>query len=356
MLTRPYIAIDIGSSSIKIVELVGGRQRKLKALGLELIPPGAVVDGEIREPEVVQRIIERLLERLKITPTGRRAAISLSGGAVMLKKINVEITPESDLTETIFHEAEQHFQQDMNEIYFRYQELGPIPDGGGPLPVLLAGAKREAVEQHIALVRSVGMRTGVVDCDALCTANMFEYNHPGVDQLIALVNIGSSVSQVTLIKNGQFLFTRDIIHGGAEYTRQISEALQVDPESAEGMKLSAGQGEMPGSAEISKVITHLNDQMVQEIRSSLDFFFQSGDVPEALTQVNHIYLTGGGSRILGLDAAIAGAFQVHVQIGNPFYRVNVSPRQFEMDYMLRQGHLYGVAMGLALRSAGDDAA
>lgn len=357
MFSRPMIAIDIGSSSVKVVELGGSAaKRKLVAMGLELIPPGAVVDGAIREEAIVAETARNLLSRLKVIPAGRRASLCLGGGAVMVKRINIQVSNDMDIDEQIVHEAEQHFQMDLAELYYKHQILAEAPNALGQLPVVLVGAKREVVEQHISLVRSLGMRTGVVDCDVFCMANMFEYNHPQTEALTALVNIGATKTEVVVTNSSEFLFTREIALGGDEYSRQISEAVNVDFENAETFKVSAGQPDSVVPEEVQRVISSVNDQLVAEIKQTLDFYFTSGEAPGGVSAVNQIFLTGGGSRIAGLDGALAGTLQVHVQLLNPFYRVDVNPKRFDMDYVLRQGHLYGVAVGLGLRRMGDEAA
>ncbi len=354
MLNRPLVAIDIGSSAIKVVEMTGQKQKKLRAIGLELLPPGAVVDGVIQNQEVVENTLKDLLKKLKIRTSGRRAALSLSGSSVLVKKVNVA-AKNADLAEQVYYEAEQQFQADMAEIYFDFTELEPAAGAPGPdQPVLMVGAKREMVEQYIGVMRSVGLRTGVVECSAFSVSNMFEYNYGVVEGLTALVNIGAALTQVSLVAHGEYVYTRDIAIGGEEYSRRIMELLGVDRPNAENLKVAVSQGDGSVPEELHKVLGEINEQLVHEIQVTIDYFFQSGDAAGREAGLTSIFLTGGGSRILGLDAALAAALQIPVQIVNPFQRVEVNPKKFQMDYILMQGHLYGVAVGLSLRAMGDN--
>jgi type IV pilus assembly protein PilM len=223
----------------------------------------------------------------------------------------------------------------------------------GEAQVLLVAAKREMVEQFLSVVRAVGMRTGVVECGAFSIANMFEYNYGLFDGLTALVNVGASVTQVSLLAAGQYVFTRDVPIGGEEYSRRIMETLSVDRDNAENLKIASSQGDGGGSPELAKLLAEINEQLVSEIQVTIDFFFQSGDPSAAQGGIGNLFLTGGGSRVLGLDAALAAALQIPVQILNPFQRIEVNPRKFQMDYISMQGHLYGVAVGLGMRMLGD---
>jgi type IV pilus assembly protein PilM len=351
--SRPLIAIDIGSSAVKVVELTGNSPRALRRKGLHLLPGGSVVDGAIQKPDEMADIVKELLGGLKIRPSGRRAAISLSGSAVMVKRIKITRSKDQELSEQIYYEAEQHFQHDMSDLYFDFAPLTQGPDPEGTTPVLLVGAKREHVEQHIGLVHSLGMRAGLVDCDVLSVANMFEYNYGQVEGLVVLVNIGSMLTQVTLMVNGNYLYGRDVALGGEEYTKRLMETLAIDHANAESLKIAASQGEGAAPEGFQAVINDLNDQMVGELQSTLDYLLQSGEAPADLPPLRHVFMTGGGARTLGLDAAIAAAMQVPVNILNPFQKISVNPKFFDTESLLIDSHLFGTAMGLAIRSMGD---
>ncbi len=351
---RPLIAIDIGSSSVKVVELSGKNDRKLRAIGLEMLPDGYVVDGAIQNPEMVEGIIHGLLKRMKIMTTGRRVAIALGGSSLLVKKVGFPpMANSAELHEQIYYQAEQHFQHDLDELYFDYHEISKVPDHTGNIPVLLVGAKREVVEQYLSLIRGLGMKVGAIDCDILSVVNMFEYNYGVADALIAIVNIGASTTQVSLNFRGEYLYTRDIAIGGNDYSQRLMSVLAIDKVNAESLKVAASLGEDSLPAAVHDVINEVNQQIVTELQMTFDYFLQSGGGPPDLRKVKHVFLSGGGSRTIGLDAAIAASVQIPVQIINPFHRIDVNPRRFQLDYILSQGHLYGVAVGLALRATND---
>ncbi|MEZ4742705.1 MAG: type IV pilus assembly protein PilM [Bdellovibrionota bacterium] len=353
-LNRPLVAVDIGSSSVKVVEISGGTDKKLRAIGLELLPEGIVVDGAIQDLKATEKILKGLIRKLKITTTGRRAAVALSGSSVLIKRVGFTPTDDvSEMHEQIFYEAEQHFQHDMDELYFDYYELSSTPDHNGTIPILLVGAKKEIVEQYLTVIRGLGMRTGLIDCDVFSVSNMFEYNYGIIDGLIAVVNIGATVTQVSLVHRGEYLYTRDISMGGDDYTNRLINALEVDRKNAESLKISASQGDDSVPPTLHEVVSEVNQQLVSEIQVTVDYYFQNGEAPPGVNQLTGVYLAGGGSRTLGLDAAVAASLHVPVQIVNPFHRVNVNPRRFQMDYILAQGHLYSVAVGLAMRTIND---
>ena len=353
MFKSPLIALDIGSSSIKVVELSGTSNRRLRSIGLEVLPSGAVVDGQIQNPEAVTKVLKSLLAKMKIRPFGRRAAIGLSGNSVLIKKVAITLQKQGDLAENVYYEAEQHFQIDMAEIYFDFTKIADPTNENPATTVLMVGAKRDIVESYLSVVRSLGMRTGVVDCNVFASANMLEYSYGVYDSINVLINIGSSVTQLIIVHQGQYIYTRDLLLGGDEYSRRIMELLSIDHDNAETLKVGSSMGDGNIPAELTRLIGEVNEQMVHEIQLAIDSFLQSGEAPPDLG-IGAVYLTGGSSRILGLDAALAAALQIPVQIVNPFQRIEVNPQKFQMDYISMQGHLFGVAVGLGIRTLSDN--
>ncbi|MBM4252080.1 MAG: type IV pilus assembly protein PilM [Deltaproteobacteria bacterium] len=351
MFKRPLIAIDVGSSAIKVAELAGGKQKKLTTLGLETLPLGAVVDGVVQDNLIVEQKLKELLRKLKIRPRGRRASFCVSGSAVLIKRLEIEAKEGSELAEQVYFEAEQQFQADMSDIYLDFFVLGKAKDGNAQ-SVLVVGARRETVEQYITILHRIGMRAGVVECDAFSIANMFEHNYGKIDGLSAILKIGASASQVLLMQGGEYVYTGDVPMGGEEYTRRIAEALGVDRENAEALKIAASSGSGNLPPEAGKAIAELNDHLVADVQVAIDYFVQGAGGGAV---VSSVFLTGGGSRILGLDAAIAAAMHVPVQIINPFQQINIDAKKFKMEQLLNQGAVYGVTIGLGLRSMGDQA-
>ncbi|NRA43597.1 MAG: type IV pilus assembly protein PilM [Oligoflexales bacterium] len=352
MFKLPPIAVDIGSSAIKIVELSGGHQKKLRSVGIELVPEGVINEGFISDIPTAQQALKRLVKRLRLSTMRRRACLSLGGNSVIVKKVNFPNKDEAELADMIEAEAEQHFQHDIDDLHFDWHILDPNPNQQDR-SVVLIGAKRDIIDQHISVAKSVGLKIAVIECDVFATFNMFEYNFGMIQGLIALTNIGASSAQVSLIGNGQHLYTRDIAIAGNNYTKALSTALNIAPENAEAVKIAASEGGASITPDVQNVIAQVNKQLVSEIQVTTDFFFQSGEAPLDFTALSAIFLTGGASRTIGLDSAIASAMNIPVNIINPFHKIDI-PRKFPMESILSQGHLYGIGVGLSLRDVEDN--
>jgi type IV pilus assembly protein PilM len=352
-LNKNLISIDIGTSCVKMIELTGRSTKTVKTSGVEVLEPGIVVNGRIEDQPALVAALNRLAKKLKIITKGRRCALSLGGNSIVVKRALLEnINDEMDLNEQVRYEAEQHFQYDLEELFFDYYPMKEFANDTGT-PVIICGAKQEIVQSYIEAVRELGMRVGVIDSDVLCLANMFQHNYGEVQGLSAIVNVGASGTSVSLMFDGQYLYTREIPTGGDYYTSQISESLGIDKNQAENLKVTAASSSGETPQDLMNALGEINEQLVNEIGQCVDFYFQSGEAPQEVEDLENIFLVGGGARVLGLDAALAAKNNVPVNVLNPFHKIEVNSKKIGMDYILTQGHLYGVSVGLGLREMND---
>ena len=348
------VAVDIGSSAIKMLELSGNGQRfKLKNFAVEALPRGSIEHGNFIAPAVVAETLKKLVKKLGVK--GRRAAVSVSGGGVMIKKVLINSGKDATVNEQVDFHAGQAFQLDLAEIYFDYAEMGLAPNGRDEVEVLIAGARRELVEQYVSIVKQAGLQIGVIEASALSLANMFEMNFGVVEGLIALVSVGAGNTQIGFVDRGRFLYSHEVPVGGDSYTAAISQTMNVPMESAEALKISAvaNHGGLP--ADFQRVLDETNSAVVSEIKQIFNFFAASPDA-EDQGVVKHVFLTGGASRTLGLDAAIAAALGVPVLLANPFQNVDIDDRKFKLEHVLGLSPLFGVSIGLGMRAKGDKVA
>lgn len=348
LFNNSLIAIDIGSSSIKVVEMSGGKQKKLHNLGIEILPRGAVEAGLIRDPEAVQKCLEKLLSKLgKISKT-RRVAISVSGVSTLIKRVAMSVDKSVDLDDAIYEEAKQQFHHNLEDMYFRYQEVSSSFIEEGQRAFIMVAAKIEIIEQYVDLMHRLNLKVGITDCDVFCLTNMFDYNYPVADALTVAVNLGASATQIVFMYNGEFLFAREIFIGGNEISHRIAEHLKVDFDNAESLKISASMGDQAIADRIRPALQEINDQIAVEINTTLAFF-QAEEMQGRFEKVDHVFLCGGAAGTLDLSTTISAVLKAPVQVINPFQRIDTGPSRIEMDYILTQGSLYGIGVGLGLR-------
>ena len=339
---KGLIGLDIGSSSIKAVELKQkGAEYEVVNLGLEPLGQDTVVDGAIMDSLAVSSAVEKIFTESKIKT--KNVATSVSGHSVIVKRITVGAGTEEELAAAIPYEAQQHIPFDMSDVNLSYQPLGPAPNG---MEVMLVAVKREKILNHTNVLSQAGKTPIVVDIDAFALQNAFEMNYePPPDTTVALLNIGASIMNINIIRGGVPLFTRDVSVGGNQYTDTLQKELELSFEDAE--KLKQGQ-EMPNVSPEARAahIRSVSDILLLEIQKTLDFFRQS----TATENIQQIYVAGGTARIEGLVDLLKEEFNIPVEIMNPFLRISVDPAKFDTAYIHEIGPRMTVAVGLALRS------
>lgn len=351
---KNLIAIDIGSTSIKVVELLGsGQSRTVKNIAIEPLPPSSVVNGMISDVDAVYGCLEKVFKKKKIRTRGRRAAISLGGGAVLLRKISVRPEDlEEDIDDYIFSEAEQALQHDVDDLILRYEKLQQ-PTHADLESYVLAGAKREMVEQVLDVVRRFNMRTAIVDADTFCLSNLFEHTYGSISGLVAIFNVGSANSQLVILNDGQYAFNRPIQFGGNDYTLALSQGLGVDPGQAEQVKIETSLSPSTCQPEVKGIFEEVGKKAVDEVLNTVSFFLQSGDVSPDITGLEALFLSGGAGGTFLLDRALSKGLDKPVKIFNPFQNIQIDGRKFPLDRIMNNSTLYNVVLGLGLRKAED---
>ncbi|MEE8350556.1 MAG: type IV pilus assembly protein PilM [Acidobacteriota bacterium] len=339
------IGLDIGSSSVKVVALQqsrGGYQ--VEAAGVGVLPAGTIVEGVIAKPEGVVSLINRIFESENIKEN--QVAGSVSGHAVIVKKIALPVSNPEEVAESIQWEAEQYIPFDIADVYLDYHLLGPTEDGTGT-NVILVAAKRETVDSQSDVISISGRQPMVMDIDAFALHNAYEVNYaPDPDSVVALLNIGASIMNVNIAAGDKFIFTRDIGMGGNYYTEYVQRDLGISYEEAEQYK----KGESPDELKltVSSVLQSVSEILALEVQKTFDYFRTTSEFEE----MQSIYICGGASRTEGLREYLQETFQVPVEYLSPFQAIQGSGSNVP-DAVISNGSEFAVAVGLALRQVGD---
>ena len=339
------IGLDVGSSAIKMVALHqtrGGYQ--VEAADIELLPAGTIVDGVIARPEGVVSSINRIYDSQNIKDN--QVASSVSGHAVIVKKIVLPVSNPGEVAESIQWEAEQYIPFDIADVYLDYHLLGPTEDGTGT-NVILVAAKRETIDSQSDVIAISGRQPMVMDIDAFALHNAYEVNYlPEPDSVTALLNIGASIMNVNIAAGDQFIFTRDIGMGGNYYTEYVQRDLGVTLEEAEQYKKGGAPEEL--KLTVSSVLQSVSEILALEVQKTFDYFRTTSEFEE----MQRIYICGGASRTEGLREYLQETFQVPVEYLNPFQAFKVNGAKLP-DSASEYGSEFTVAVGLALRQVGD---
>jgi type IV pilus assembly protein PilM len=340
--SRQLVGLDIGSSSIKAVELKFTKVGyELLSYGMEALAPDTVVDGAIMDAPQVANAISKIFDAQHIKT--KNVATSVSGHSVIVKRVPLPLMNEDELYDRIPAEASQHIPFDIADVNLSYQLLESMDS---QMDVLLVAVKKDKILNHTNVLAQAGKTPLVVDIDAFALQNCFEVNYePDAGQTVALLNIGASVMNINIVRGGIPLFTRDVSVGGNQYTDALQKELDLSFEDAERLK----RGEqLPSVSDEQKqqILRSVSDILTLEIQKTFDFFraTASGE------NIQRIYVAGGTARVPGLVDLLREEFAMPVDELNPFRKVLTNPAKHRDEQIRELSPRLAIAVGLALRS------
>ena len=345
------IGIDISATGIKLVELASSRSGyELKALAIVPLPRDAIVENTVIDSMAVS---QGLLDALEIArPSTRKAAIAVSGNAVIIKTVTMQTATEFELEAQIEFEADQHVPYDIDDVYLDFEILGEVPDSPDEMEVVLAACKREVVDDYQLVLSEAGIEAKCVDCAVFALENALETTQISSEGLaegevvddeaapaVALVNIGANLVNINIMINGQMTFVRDQFYGGQNLTEEIQKEHGVSYQAAEDMKVERFSEISPEALE--RFYVGLTSELVR----SLDFYAAN----HAEHPVQKLLLSGGSALIPDIANELEQRLGIESEVINPFVNIKASSKKFDMDYLNRIGPSMMVPVGLALR-------
>lgn len=343
---KPLIGLDISSSAVKMVELSGNAKDgfRVERYTIEVLSRDVIADGNIVNLEAAAESVKRAWKRMGTST--RQVAMALPAAAVITKKIIVPAGQrEEELEVLVESEANQYIPFALEEVNLDFQVIGPAPSSPDEVEVLIAASRKEKVEDRVAVAEAAGLKAAVMDVEsyaALAAFELIERQLPdqGKNQVVAIVDIGANVTNLTVMRNGQQVYAREQAFGGAQLTQDIVRQYGMSFEEADAAKRNGG---LPENYE-AELLRPFMENLALEVSRALQFFFTSTQY----NQVNHLVLAGGCAAIPGLDEVVATRTQVNCLVANPFAGMSVSDRVRPRNLVNDASSLV-VACGLALR-------
>ena len=340
------VGCDISSSSVKIVEIVeaGKNSYRVERYAIEPLPRDAVVDGNIMNLEAVSECLKRGWRRMGTNI--KNLALALPSAAVITKKIIVPAgQQESELEMQVETEANQYIPFALDEVNLDFQVIGPAPNSPEDVEVLIAASRKDKIEDRVAAAEGAGLRAVVMDIESFATQTAFELierqlPQDGKDQIIAIVDVGTTMTNLNVVRNGQSIYMREQPFGGNQLTQEIQRNFGMSPEEAEAAKRAGG---LPDNYE-TDLLNPFLDTLGLEVARALQFFYTSTQY----NQVHHILLAGGCAAIPGIAEIVEKRTSVHTLVANPFanmgFSTKIRPKNLTTDAPALM-----VACGLAMR-------
>jgi type IV pilus assembly protein PilM len=342
----PLLGLDISSAAVKLLEIGRSGQRyTVEAYAVEPLPPNSVMEKSITDEQAVGEAIRRAVSR-----SGTRlkqVAVAVAGSAVITKVIPMpaDLTDE-EMESQIQLEADQYIPYPLEEVNLDFQVLGPSESDPAKVDVLLAASRTENVDVRVAAAELGGLAVKVVDVEAFAMENAFallggEMPDRGVDRTIALVDVGATMTTLSVLHDLKIIYAREQVFGGRQLTEEIQRRYGLSYEEA---GLAKRQGGLPDNY-APEVLEPFKEAMSQQVSRSLQFFYSSSQYGH----VDHIVLAGGCASIEGVAGVVADRTGVQVSIANPFAHMGVASR-VRSPALANDAPAMMIATGLALRS------
>ncbi len=346
--SNEIVGLDIGSSSIKVVELKKKKKKgrieyRLKNLGYAPLPAEAIVEGSIMDSYAVVDTLQQLFSNLGIK--NKNVGISIAGHAVITKKLTIAATSPEEIEENIKWEVKHNITFDPEEVSIDYFVL---PPKGETVDVLLVVAKKEKIAEYTGVVTQAGLNPVLVDIDAFAIYNAFEVNYEAfVNDVVVIIHIGASLTTIIICVDGAPVFIRDAEIGGNLITEAIQKEFGLSFEKAEAAKRGASV-EGLSQAALQPIFETMFSDIYSEITKTIEFF--SGQYPKL--EIERVYLNGGGAKLPGLAEYLENRFNLPIEYLNPFRNILYSPKHFSVEEIEENAPIFTVATGLAMRTVG----
>ncbi len=342
----PLVGIDISASSVKVLELSkSGQQYRVERYAVEPLPQNAVVEHAITEIEQVANAVERAYKRSGTK--AKHAAVAIAAAHVICKTVRMPANlNENELQSQIEVEAEHHIPYPLDEVNLDFSVIGPSEDNPEESDVLLAACRKEIVDDYLAVIQSARITPLVVDVETYAMENAYgliaqQMPGAGMERTAAVLDVGATTMNVTVMHNNRSVYTRDHNFGGRQLTEEIQRRYGLSYEEA---GLAKKQGGLPDNYQ-SDVLRPFMEGMCQEIMRALQYFYSSSP----FNSVDQILLAGGCAQILGIDEMVGARVGITTQIANPFATMSVASR-VKTQLLTNEAPSLMVSCGLALRS------
>ena len=341
---KGLIGVDISSTTVKILELsVKNGRYWVESYGLSPLLDGSVVEKSILNPEAVADALERAVNIAN--PQSQNVASAVPTSMVINKVIEMDADMSDEEREVqIRMDAEQYIPFPLDEVSLDFEVLNDKLATPNRVNVLLVATRSENIESRIEVLEIAGLTPKIADVESYAVERAFEVfsdTLPMGVNLVGILDIGHTMTTLSVMQNGKIIYTREQVFGGKQLTQDVQNRYGLSYEEAGRAKKDRT---LPDDFE-TEVLMPFLEAVVQQAARSLQFFFSSSQFNE----IDHILLAAGNANIPGLAKLLQQKLGYRVTIANPFLQMGFSP-QIDLKKIENDAPSLMVACGLALRS------
>ena len=339
------LGLDISSTTVKLLELsYSGDRYRVESYAVSSLPQDAVIEKNVNDVDGVANAIRSVVaqSRTKL----KTVAAAVAGSSVITKMIDMPAgLNEDDMETQLTLEADQYIPYPLDEVAIDFEVQGESPERDAQVEVLLAACRRETIDARVEAIEGAEMAAKIIDVEAYAMERAFSLIQHQLaldeDSTVAVVDIGATMTTLSVLNNGQTIYTREQLFGGKQLTDEIMRRYGLPLEEA---GLAKKQGGLPDDYE-PEVLEPCKDAGVQQVARSLQFFFSSSQYND----VDYIILAGGVSSMEGLAELVQEKLGTPSTIANPFAEMAISSLVNAVA-LSSDAPAMMIACGLALRS------
>ena len=348
---KRLVGLDIGSSSLKLAEVISSSHGHFLNRFLQIpLPKGIIVDGVLADPNALSLKIKELFQNSGCRRKG--IVTSLAGNSVIIKKVTLDQMNETELRDLIHDEAGKYLPFDnMDDVNYDFQILGDNSYNPNQMDIIIVAAKKDMVNSYLEAITAAGLNVMIMDVASFVLETMYEANYEfDNDEIVVIINIGASTTNINVIKGGMSIFTRDFALAGNSITESLQEKYKVTFEEAEKIKIEGiPDGSDGDNLDLKNSILDFAEPICSEIERSIDYFRSTfgGEY------IKHVLLAGGSAKIYNLTKSLSEKLNVKTELINPFLKIGYNKRKIDANKLESIKPIAAIAIGLGLRKMGD---
>jgi type IV pilus assembly protein PilM len=347
---KQLVGLDIGSGMLKVAEVLPTKTgHYLNYFNEIALDKGVIEEGVLADPDALTENVKALL---KGTGLQRKAlVVSLSGHAAIVKKVTFPDMGEADMREMIHDEAGKYLPFDnMDDVNYDFQILGSNEFNATQMDVMLVAAKKDVITDFVEALESAGMMVMIMDVDTFCLETVYEANYDfDPNDVVVLVNIGASITNINVLKGNMSVFTRDFTLAGNAITEAVASSYNLSFEAAEAMKIDGPDGDDLTRDAFRNSLLSYADPILTEIERSIDYFRSTSGGEN----IKKILLSGGVAATPGIAGDLTQRLGIETEILDPFRKIEYNKKTLTAERIEEIRPIAAVAVGLALRKVGD---
>ena len=354
---KSFLGIDIGTSSIKIIQLGRTQEKaKLETYGfLETYGSVELTNAPIQTSSLkildsqVAEMLKRLIDRAGVTTNV--AVMSVPIFSTFSAIMELPDMPKDEISHAVKFEAKKYIPVPLSEVILDWNIVGEkirkLPGGGvkklKKIQVLLLAIPKELANNYINISKSVGLEIKALEAESLSLTRSIVL--PEKDPVL-LIDIGRRTTGINIVDNGFVMMSRGFDTSGNEITKVLSLGLNIDFNQAEIFKKNAGLMKRENQSQIPEIILPVIDIIKNESERLADLHHRRSG-----RKVKKVILAGGSAELPGLIDYFTEAFALPCVKGNPWNKVSYP--EILKPTLEKLGAYFAVAVGLAMRKVSE---